>query len=199
MLLLISPRQAARVDTHTLPGGLFGPRESAASVRPRRWSSGGSAVGKQRLLQGSSEGQLLTFLIKQGFIFYLFFLTDLMRLCFCFSGKQDYKKTKLALRATRLKAEAKKNSSGFRVNLRSPLLSTTSTRYCSLCPSRPSCVHSTMTILSVGNLIIHFHLRPRDAAWALLWKIPERTETSFMDFYRILYLTWKKGRHNTKR
>ncbi|XP_042292573.1 triple QxxK/R motif-containing protein isoform X2 [Thunnus albacares] len=30
------------------------------------------------------------------------------------SGKQDYKKTKSALKATRLKAEAKKNSSGFR-------------------------------------------------------------------------------------
>ncbi|XP_010734412.1 triple QxxK/R motif-containing protein [Larimichthys crocea] len=29
-------------------------------------------------------------------------------------GKQDYKKTKSALKATRLKAEAKKNSSGFR-------------------------------------------------------------------------------------
>ncbi|KAM9385179.1 triple QxxK/R motif-containing protein [Pholidichthys leucotaenia] len=29
-------------------------------------------------------------------------------------GKQDYKKTKLSLKATRLKAEAKKNSSGFR-------------------------------------------------------------------------------------
>lgn len=29
-------------------------------------------------------------------------------------GKQDYKKTKSVLRATRLKAEAKKNSSGFR-------------------------------------------------------------------------------------
>ncbi|XP_075961723.1 triple QxxK/R motif-containing protein isoform X1 [Anarhichas minor] len=30
-------------------------------------------------------------------------------------GKQDYKKTKSALKATRLKADAKKNSSGFRV------------------------------------------------------------------------------------
>ncbi|XP_045914879.1 triple QxxK/R motif-containing protein isoform X5 [Micropterus dolomieu] len=29
-------------------------------------------------------------------------------------GKQDYKKTKSVLKATRLKAEAKKNSSGFR-------------------------------------------------------------------------------------
>ncbi|XP_034401278.1 triple QxxK/R motif-containing protein [Cyclopterus lumpus] len=29
-------------------------------------------------------------------------------------GKQDYKKTKPALKATRLRAEAKKNSSGFR-------------------------------------------------------------------------------------
>ncbi|XP_029938042.1 triple QxxK/R motif-containing protein [Salarias fasciatus] len=29
-------------------------------------------------------------------------------------GKQDYKKTKGALKATRLKAEAKKSSSGFR-------------------------------------------------------------------------------------
>lgn len=29
-------------------------------------------------------------------------------------GKQDYKKTKSALKATRLKAEAKKSSSGFR-------------------------------------------------------------------------------------
>ncbi|XP_075961725.1 triple QxxK/R motif-containing protein isoform X3 [Anarhichas minor] len=29
-------------------------------------------------------------------------------------GKQDYKKTKSALKATRLKADAKKNSSGFR-------------------------------------------------------------------------------------
>lgn len=29
-------------------------------------------------------------------------------------GKQDYKKTKSALKATRLKAEAKKNFSGFR-------------------------------------------------------------------------------------
>ncbi|XP_039978037.1 triple QxxK/R motif-containing protein [Xiphias gladius] len=29
-------------------------------------------------------------------------------------GKQDHKKTKLVLKATRLKAEAKKNSSGFR-------------------------------------------------------------------------------------
>ncbi|GAA6229970.1 triple QxxK/R motif-containing protein [Lates calcarifer] len=29
-------------------------------------------------------------------------------------GKQDYKKTKSALKATRLKAEAKKTSSGFR-------------------------------------------------------------------------------------
>ncbi|XP_028256729.1 triple QxxK/R motif-containing protein [Parambassis ranga] len=29
-------------------------------------------------------------------------------------GKQDYKKTKLVLKATRLKAEAKKTSSGFR-------------------------------------------------------------------------------------
>ncbi|KAL7381525.1 hypothetical protein ABVT39_007307 [Epinephelus coioides] len=29
-------------------------------------------------------------------------------------GKQDYKKTKTALKLTRLKAEAKKNSSGFR-------------------------------------------------------------------------------------
>lgn len=33
------------------------------------------------------------------------------------SGKQDYKKTKSVLKATRLKAEAKKNSSGFRVRL----------------------------------------------------------------------------------
>ena len=33
------------------------------------------------------------------------------------SGKQDYKKTKPVLKATRLKAEAKKNSSGFRVRL----------------------------------------------------------------------------------
>uniref|UniRef100_A0A8C9YC05 Triple QxxK/R motif-containing protein n=1 Tax=Sander lucioperca TaxID=283035 RepID=A0A8C9YC05_SANLU len=32
-------------------------------------------------------------------------------------GKQDYKKTKPALKATRLKAEAKKYSSGFRVRL----------------------------------------------------------------------------------
>uniref|UniRef100_A0A3Q1FG24 Triple QxxK/R motif-containing protein n=1 Tax=Acanthochromis polyacanthus TaxID=80966 RepID=A0A3Q1FG24_9TELE len=32
-------------------------------------------------------------------------------------GKQDYKKTKSALKATRLKAEAKKSSSGFRVRL----------------------------------------------------------------------------------
>uniref|UniRef100_A0A3B4U7C2 Triple QxxK/R motif-containing protein n=1 Tax=Seriola dumerili TaxID=41447 RepID=A0A3B4U7C2_SERDU len=32
-------------------------------------------------------------------------------------GKQDYKKTKSVLKATRLKAEAKKNSSGFRVRL----------------------------------------------------------------------------------
>nr|XP_046273916.1 triple QxxK/R motif-containing protein isoform X2 [Scatophagus argus] len=30
------------------------------------------------------------------------------------SGKQDYKKTKSVLKATRLKAEAKKTSSGFR-------------------------------------------------------------------------------------
>ncbi|XP_049606808.1 triple QxxK/R motif-containing protein isoform X2 [Syngnathus scovelli] len=29
-------------------------------------------------------------------------------------GKQDYKKTKSVLKATRLKAEAKKNSSGFK-------------------------------------------------------------------------------------
>ncbi|KAL4629955.1 triple QxxK/R motif-containing protein [Arapaima gigas] len=29
-------------------------------------------------------------------------------------GKQDYKKSKSALRATRLKAEAKRNASGFR-------------------------------------------------------------------------------------
>ncbi|KAM8883906.1 triple QxxK/R motif-containing protein [Synchiropus picturatus] len=29
-------------------------------------------------------------------------------------GKQDYKKTKTVLKATRLKAEAKKNTSGFR-------------------------------------------------------------------------------------
>ncbi|TKS88434.1 Triple QxxK/R motif-containing protein [Collichthys lucidus] len=34
-------------------------------------------------------------------------------------GKQDYKKTKSALKATRLKAEAKKNSSGFRMQLAS--------------------------------------------------------------------------------
>uniref|UniRef100_A0A4W6CLD8 Triple QxxK/R motif-containing protein n=1 Tax=Lates calcarifer TaxID=8187 RepID=A0A4W6CLD8_LATCA len=33
---------------------------------------------------------------------------------FSLSGKQDYKKTKSALKATRLKAEAKKTSSGFR-------------------------------------------------------------------------------------
>lgn len=33
------------------------------------------------------------------------------------SGKQDYKKAKSVLKATRLKAEAKKNSSGFRVRL----------------------------------------------------------------------------------
>uniref|UniRef100_A0A3P9LH32 Triple QxxK/R motif-containing protein n=1 Tax=Oryzias latipes TaxID=8090 RepID=A0A3P9LH32_ORYLA len=31
-------------------------------------------------------------------------------------GKQDYKKTKSVLKATRLKAEAKKNTSGFRRN-----------------------------------------------------------------------------------
>ncbi|XP_054620418.1 triple QxxK/R motif-containing protein isoform X1 [Dunckerocampus dactyliophorus] len=31
-------------------------------------------------------------------------------------GKQDYKKTKSVLKATRLKAEAKKNSSGFRMH-----------------------------------------------------------------------------------
>ncbi len=36
---------------------------------------------------------------------------------FFFPGKQDYKKTKSVLKATRLKAEAKKNSSGFRVRL----------------------------------------------------------------------------------
>lgn len=36
---------------------------------------------------------------------------------FFLSGKQDYKKTKSALKATRLQAEAKKNSSGFRVRL----------------------------------------------------------------------------------
>lgn len=33
------------------------------------------------------------------------------------AGKQDYKKTKSVLKATRLKAEAKKNSTGFRVRL----------------------------------------------------------------------------------
>ncbi|XP_049606807.1 triple QxxK/R motif-containing protein isoform X1 [Syngnathus scovelli] len=31
-------------------------------------------------------------------------------------GKQDYKKTKSVLKATRLKAEAKKNSSGFKAD-----------------------------------------------------------------------------------
>lgn len=77
----------------------------------------------QQLLQGSFEEQ-------PTFLFFFFVLTDLMRLFiyFFFSGKQDYKKTKSVLRATRLKAEAKKNSSGFRVNLRSALLSATSTR-----------------------------------------------------------------------
>lgn len=44
------------------------------------------------------------------------------------SGKQDYKKTKSVLKATRLKAEAKKNSSGFRVRLsRTSSLSVSST------------------------------------------------------------------------
>lgn len=49
---------------------------------------------------------------------------------FSLLGKQDYKKTKPVLRATKLKAEAKKNSSGFRVNLLLALLSTMSTRSC---------------------------------------------------------------------
>lgn len=175
---------------HTLPGGLFAPRESAPRVQQRRWSAGGSArrassSSDQHLLQGSFEEQL-TFLIKWGLFL------DWSDACVCFfffSGKQDYKKTKSVLRATRLKAEAKKNSSGFRVNLRSALLSTTSTRYCSLCLCQPPFVCLTATVPSVGNLIIHFHLHPRNAALALLWKIPERTETSFMDLYRILYLT----------
>lgn len=34
---------------------------------------------------------------------------------FCLSGKQDYKKTKPVLRATRLKAEAKRSAPGIRV------------------------------------------------------------------------------------
>ena len=38
-------------------------------------------------------------------------------LIFSLSGKQDYKKTKLDLKLTRLKAEAKKNSSGFKVRI----------------------------------------------------------------------------------
>lgn len=83
----------------------------------------------QQLLQGSFQ-ERLTFLIKWRFLF-IYFLTDLMRLSIFFffflSGKQDYKKTKSVLRATRLKAEAKKTSSGFRVNLRSALLTATST------------------------------------------------------------------------
>ncbi|XP_054620419.1 triple QxxK/R motif-containing protein isoform X2 [Dunckerocampus dactyliophorus] len=37
-------------------------------------------------------------------------------------GKQDYKKTKSVLKATRLKAEAKKNSSGFRLAAKGVLL-----------------------------------------------------------------------------
>uniref|UniRef100_A0A3B5N0V6 Triple QxxK/R motif-containing protein n=1 Tax=Xiphophorus couchianus TaxID=32473 RepID=A0A3B5N0V6_9TELE len=38
-------------------------------------------------------------------------------------GKQDYKKTKSVLKATRLKAEAKKSSSGFRVRLHNLIVS----------------------------------------------------------------------------
>lgn len=55
-----------------------------------------------------------------GFLFFVVFVFLLIRcMCMCFSlpGKQDYKKTKPALKATRLKAEAKKNSSGFRVKV----------------------------------------------------------------------------------
>ncbi|MEQ2284464.1 hypothetical protein AMECASPLE_021902 [Ameca splendens] len=49
------------------------------------------------------------------------FTPELSSSCWCpmltTLGKQDYKKTKSVLKATRLKAEAKKNSSGFRVRL----------------------------------------------------------------------------------
>lgn len=128
VLLLISPRPAARINMHTLPGGLIAPRESAARVQQHRGTAGGSARRVSSWHSTSYSGHLKNFwlLLLSGDFF---FLIALMHVClFFFPGKQDYKKTKSALRATRLKAEAKKNSSGFRVNL----LSTMSTRYCSL-------------------------------------------------------------------
>lgn len=62
-------------------------------------------------------------------------------LSFFLSGKQDYKKTKSVLKATRLKAEAKKYSSGFRVRPAPTLLSVFllgMTEVCS-CTSPPRC------------------------------------------------------------
>lgn len=113
------------MNLQALPGGLFAPRPTKSPTTPAIcW------LLSQEILFCPHTAPLTVVLPRT---------TDfLLSGDFFFLGKQDYKKTKSVLKATRLKAEAKKNSSGFRVNLRSALLFTLSTRSCSLCLCQPS-------------------------------------------------------------
>lgn len=70
---------------------------------------------------------------------------------FSLSGKQDYKKTKSALKATRLKAEAKKNSSGFRVRL-------SWTYFCFTLPRSVICMSSSISACLVWPICLSVFL-----------------------------------------
>lgn len=133
--------------------------------------------------------------LKKNFVLFLInwqLHTYLTRL-FCLSGKQDYKKTKPALRAARLKAEAKKNSSGFRVNLRSPPLSTQPLlHYCHFCLCRPSFVRPTTAIPSVGESNNTFPPAPARRCVRFPLKNPGKDRNVLHGFCRRLYLTLKK-------
>lgn len=147
---------------HALPGRLFCPARVGLRSPTRRPAGSSLHVGAPQHHHPHAKKNFALLLIKRQLRTYL-------TRPFCLSGKQDYKKTKPALRAARLKAEAKKSSSGFRVNLHSPPLhSTRPPPLPSLCLCRPSFVPPTTAIPSVGSVITHFHLRPRDAALAFL-------------------------------
>ncbi len=82
---------------------------------------------------------------------------DVRSVFFSLPGKQDYKKTKSVLKATRLKAEAKKNFSGFRVRLDSlSLLYLQDFLY--FCSPVLSCPICDSACLSACQPFLFFHL-----------------------------------------
>lgn len=167
--VFVGPGQAAHTHSHinirASPGGLFCP----TWVGHKSPLSAGDLVAARREIFARAVVAPRRYNRHLSTNFGLFVLNWHLTRLFCLSGKQDYKKTKPALRAARLKAEAKKNSSGFRVNLRSAPLSTQHVlHYCRLRLCQPSFVRLTTTIPSVGKVVTHLHLRPRDAALASL-------------------------------